>query len=50
MQNAAHILTCKMVGDGEGRSLQQREEDPEFCTHVYNFLSAQLAIEGKGLE
>ena len=41
IQNAAHVLKCKLIGDGKGRTLEQAEEDLEFCTQVFEFLQAQ---------
>ena len=38
-QNAAHILQCKEVGDGKGRSIDQAEGDEEWCEAVYDWLS-----------
>ena len=47
IQNAAHILKCELVGDGEGGSLEEAAKGQEFRGHVYNFLAGQL-LTGMG--
>ena len=42
IQNAVHIRQCRLVADGKGRTLEQVEDDPDFCSQVYQFLQAQL--------
>ena len=37
-QNAAHIRQCKEIGDGKGRTMEEAEEDPEWCEAVYEWL------------
>jgi len=36
-QNAAHLLSCKLVGDGKGMNTEQIEEYQEWCEAVYSF-------------
>ena len=40
-QNAAHILQCKEVGDGKGRTLEQAAEDEEWCGAAYEMLKKE---------
>lgn len=42
VQNAAHILKCAAVADGRGRTLEQVDEDPDFCRQLFSFLQAQI--------
>ena len=42
-QNAAHILQCKEVGDGKGRSLEEAEADEGWCEAVYEMLIKNIA-------
>ena len=37
-QNAAHLLKCREIGDGKGRSMEEVFGDEEWCRAVYDFL------------
>lgn len=37
-QNAAHLLECPRVGDGEGGVVEKLGEGPEWCREVVRFL------------
>ena len=37
-QSAVHLLRCPMVGDGNGRKMEEAERDPEGCWEVMRFL------------
>lgn len=37
-QDAAHLMRCKEVGDGKGRTIEQAREDLEWCALVFEFL------------
>ena len=42
VQNASHILKCKKVADGKGRTREQVEGDPHICREVFKFLQDQV--------
>jgi len=33
-QNAAHLLVCRSIGDGEGRNAKEIWDDPDWCREV----------------
>ena len=37
-QNAVHLRQCKLVGDGRGRTLEQCQQEMEWCEAVVDFL------------
>ena len=41
-QNPAHILQCRHIGDGKGRTRGEAEEDEEWCGAVYETLRKQV--------
>jgi len=36
--SAVHLLQCPLVGDGSGRTLEQAEQDSEWCWEAARFL------------
>ena len=40
-QNRAHIMKCKIVGDGKGTTLEAAGKDPEWCAAVWEFLQEE---------
>ena len=38
IQNAVHLMRCRLVADGKGRSLEQAEGDREWCQAVADFI------------
>ena len=38
VQNTVHLRRCHRVGDGKGRSIEECQEDPEWCKAVVDFL------------
>lgn len=38
-QNAAHLLECRLVGDGSGRTIEEAQGDREWCRAVADFLA-----------
>ena len=38
VQNAVHLRRCRLVADGEGRSIEQCWKDREWCEKIVDFL------------
>ena len=38
IQNAVHLRRCGLVGDGKGRSIEECQQDMEWCKAVADFL------------
>ena len=43
VQNAVHLRKCRLIRDGEGRSIEQAMKDSAWCEEVALFLDAQSA-------